>query len=136
MRRLAVKGLILGCAAGLQISCKTAGRSNGNDARRLGELREELQALVQPPSCSAVTQCRVIPVGAKPCGGPWSYQIYSTATSDSATLARAVARYNALEADINRRTGRASDCTFVTPPVLGCLSGRCGVASGTTGTIR
>ena len=72
--------------------------------------------------------CRTIAFGSKPCGGPQQYLIYSASTTDSAALAAAVARYNALESEINKREGRVSDCMLVSPPAVALNNGRCSAA--------
>lgn len=84
--------------------------------------------LIGEPTCADVSQCRAIAFGAKPCGGPWQYLVYSTAITDSTALAAAVARYNAREAEVNKAEGRMSDCSFVGPPRLARVNGRCVVA--------
>jgi hypothetical protein len=91
----------------------------------LPDLRAEVMRLIGDASCNDVSQCRTIAFGAKPCGGPWQYLVYSTAITDSTALAAAVARYNAREAEINRAEGRMSDCAFVAPPNLARVNGRC-----------
>jgi hypothetical protein len=75
--------------------------------------------------CSEPGQCRFVPVGSKPCGGPWSYLLYSTVTTDSTALALAAQRYNAAEAQLKRQLGRVSDCSFVPPPKPDCVQGLC-----------
>ena len=120
-------------------SCRAVGRSPSaakttvGDSTGLQQLREAALRRLGRPSCSARSNCRVIPVGSKPCGGPWSYAVYSTATTDSAALAVAVQRYNAAEAELNRKLGRVSDCSFVAPPKLDCVDGMCAPASSPPG---
>ena len=91
-------------------------------------LRADVLQLVGEPACSDVSQCRSIAFGSKPCGGPWSYLVYSVQTADSARLATAVANYNARETQLNRDLGRASDCRMVTAPRLDCVASRCTTA--------
>lgn len=66
-----------------------------------------------------------MPLGAKPCGGPWRYVVFSTATADSVRLVAAAAEHTVLEAEQNRRTGAVSDCRFVAAPTLSCSRGYC-----------
>jgi hypothetical protein len=70
-----------------------------------------------------------MPVGAKPCGGPWSYLVYSMATSDSVQLAAAVQEYTAYQADLNRKLGLVSDCQFLSAPTVDCMAGVCATSS-------
>ncbi len=88
-------------------------------------LTEQIDALIGHATCEMTAQCRVIAVGAKPCGGPAQYRAYSTLGTDVAALETAVARFTELSAAWNRETGAISDCAFVTPPPVACASGRC-----------
>jgi len=85
----------------------------------------QVLSLIGELRCECVEQCRALPLGAKPCGGPRTYVVFSTVTTDSVRLARAAAEYTALEAERNRRTGAVSDCQFVAAPSLTCSQGYC-----------
>ncbi len=91
----------------------------------LDELRTHIAAMIEPPSCSSTAECRAMAFGAKPCGGPWTYLVYSVTRTDTATLAEWVQRYNAREADLNRKEGRLSDCMLVAEPQPVCVQGQC-----------
>jgi hypothetical protein len=95
----------------------------------LDSLRVVVHQLSSDTPCEDAGQCRAVAFGSKPCGGPWSYLIYSTLATDSARLSEAVALYNAREAELNRQAGRVSDCRSVAKPALGCVSARCQAAS-------
>lgn len=122
---LAVLALVAACRATGQRETTVQPATDEDDREQLAELGAEARALIGEPSCTSVAQCRAVPLGAKPCGGPWSYVVYSTESTDAAALADVVARYNALEARLNRREGRVSDCQFVSRPLLDCVDGRC-----------
>lgn len=111
----------VGCGGGVQ----PTGDPQADAQHKLLRLRADVQAQLAEPVCSTVKECRAVPLGSKPCGGPWSYVVFSVATTDSAKLTQAAARYAEFEADLNRRSGRVSDCRFVAPPPLGCVEGRC-----------
>ena len=91
---------------------------------RLAVMRQEVDALVGD-ACGAIEDCRYVGIGAKPCGGPWAYIVYSTAATDSAALAERIGAYYAFEADINQRYGYISDCSVPGPPWLSCEALRC-----------
>jgi hypothetical protein len=95
------------------------------DTASLDVLRAEVRAQLGDPTCTTTAQCRTIPFGAKPCGGPWSYLVYSVATTDSAELTSAVDRYTAREHELNRLEERVSDCGLVTKPEVMCADGQC-----------
>jgi len=131
--------LWLALAALTAPTCWTTAKRTANveadvaDTARLRQLREAVARQVGGLRCSEQSQCRFLPIGSKPCGGPWSYLLYSKVTTDSAALAVAVERYNAAEAELNRKLGRVSDCGFVSPPKLDCVEGVCTRASGAPG---
>jgi hypothetical protein len=91
----------------------------------LASARAAIQSLVAEPACSSVTECRALPFGAKPCGGPRQYLIFSTRVTDSVQLASALARYHELDARRNERLGTSSDCAVVSRPALACALERC-----------
>jgi hypothetical protein len=101
----------------------------------LAAARLAIQSLVAEPACSAVTECRALPFGAKPCGGPRQYLIFSTTVTDSVRLASVLARYHELDARQNEELGMISDCAVVSRPPLACASDRC-VAAPASGTRR
>lgn len=109
-----VTGVILGCV----------GKQPGKEATA------DAAALAKDSPCSSSSVCRTIAFGAKACGGPQRYLIYSTAATDSARLAREVARYNDGERKRNREEGRMSDCMMVVRPQVSCISGQCRAATG------
>jgi hypothetical protein len=95
------------------------------DKEKLQEMHNKILQLIGEPSCTGVDQCRYIAFGAKPCGGPWEYLVYSASQTDSTTLLTLVAKYNRFQAELNRKYGYGSDCDVPSPPVLGCSDGRC-----------
>ena len=123
MRYAGVLALVLiACACGDPDPVQSAQTEDGARAR-LAVMRQEVDALVGD-ACGAM-DCRYVGMGAKPCGGPWEYIIYSTAATDSAALAERLGQYKAFEADMNQRYGYSSDCSVPNEPVLGCEAGRC-----------
>ncbi len=117
----------LGCGPKPEPSAEHAPQQLAMQERALSldSLRDAILAAIGEPRCSDASQCRAIAFGAKPCGGPWQYLVYSTAIADSAVLAATVADYNAEEARLNEEEGRVSDCRAVTHPRLACLEQRC-----------
>ena len=105
-----------------------AAGDTGRRAATLDDLRAEVMAMIANAAAADVGLCRTIAFGAKPCGGPQQYLIYSASRTDSAALAAAVTRYNALESEENKREGRVSDCMMVAPPRVALISGRCSAA--------
>lgn len=81
----------------------------------LKQLGEKIKALADSSVCNDTTTCQYIAFGSKPCGGPWSYLVYSTSI-DTEALEKMVTEYNALEKQLNEKYGKNSDCAMVSPP--------------------
>jgi hypothetical protein len=95
------------------------------DQQKLRQMRTVIDSLVGTAACDSVEDCRYTGLGAKACGGPQGYLIYSVTQTDTAALAVKVAEYNRFEQEMNRTYGYVSDCAMVAEPVLGRLAGRC-----------
>ncbi len=81
--------------------------------------------MIALPVCSASLQCSSIAIGAKPCGGPWRYLVYSPGNVNERELRRRTDDLFAFEREYNTRNGMASDCSVPRPPVPGCVDGMC-----------
>jgi len=92
---------------------------------QLEELEQEIKAIIEPPIATHLAQCRTIAFGAKGCGGPKTYLIYSTARTDTNRLRQLVNEYNRLDTERNERLGTISDCLYVHPPQVILAGGQC-----------
>jgi hypothetical protein len=96
-----------------------------SDRARLEEMHQDIVEFVGEPTCSGSEDCRFIAFGAKPCGGPWEYLIYSASTVDTLELQHMVETYNRFNDELNRRYGWVSECSVPPVPNLDCREGRC-----------
>jgi len=87
-----------------------------NTMSYLSELKIEIEDLADSSICSENFECRYMPFGKKPCGGPWSYLIYS-ASIDTIRLMDLVENYNMNEEEFNENCGAVSDCMVISPPI-------------------
>ena len=92
---------------------------------RRAELKADILALIGDPLCDSVEECRYIAFGDKPCGGPWSYLVYSISQTDSVQLKSLVDEYWWVDHEYNWWTGGFSLCDLAPIPVLGRRDGRC-----------
>jgi hypothetical protein len=79
-------------------------------------------------SCNSADQCKAAPIGAKPCGGPTHYIIYSSGTYEE-QLSILIDEYTEANKKYNELSGIGSDCAVENPPTLDCVSGKCEVVS-------
>lgn len=95
------------------------------EQQELAALKTEIENLANTSVCSDTFECKFIPFGSKPCGGPWGYLIYSTSI-DIEELENRVEGYNRKEAIYNTQWGIASDCAVNNPPVsVNCENNAC-----------
>lgn len=97
-------------------------------SERLQELRMLIEKEIGTPTASDATQCELIPFGAKPCGGPAKYLVYSPARTDEVRLKQLVNAFNQLSKKINQEKKILSDCMYVTEPKIEFSRGVCTIA--------
>lgn len=107
------------------LACHEHERDEEADRARLFRMRQEIEELIGEAICTESSECHSIAFGAKPCGGPWEYLIYSTSTVDTYTLQQRVEEYNSFNEILNQRYGWISDCSLPNRPTVGCRDGRC-----------
>ena len=107
-------------------SCGMHENTQEEDERELESLANKINDIIGDASCNDSTDCRAIAFGSKPCGGPWSYLVYSIVDTDTILLAVDVDLYNSMEVNYNEKWGINSDCMVVPPPSrLVCEDGHC-----------
>lgn len=108
------------------ISCSSNSEPTQDDEfLELNNLKSEIEQLVTTGNCTETNDCDYIAFGSKPCGGPWSYLIYSTSI-DVELLLQKVEFYNNKEQAYNLKWSVISDCAFVLPPTtINCENGNC-----------
>jgi len=99
--------------------------NESDDLAILAAMKTDVLLLVAEAGCSAIGECRSLPLGAKPCGGPWEYLIYSTTDTDTLKIEEKVNEHNEWNRVLNSRYGYISDCGIVGEPQLLCSKGKC-----------
>ncbi|WP_456420443.1 hypothetical protein [Lutibacter sp.] len=118
LKTIILLALVVGCA-------NNSETSQEEERLELDNLKEEIEQLISTESCTENSNCDFIAFGSKPCGGPWSYLVYSTSI-DVELLKAKVATYNNYETAHNIKWGIVSDCMAVTPPIsVECIDGAC-----------
>jgi hypothetical protein len=117
-KTIAIMAIVFGCS-------NNSATSQEEERLHLAELKSNIEHLVSEGTCSNEKECDFIAFGSKPCGGPWSYLVYST-TIDVKLLKEKVKYYNSKEHVFNKKWGIASDCMMAAPPTkLECIDGVC-----------
>ena len=106
------------------VACSVSS-SKLSDKPTVLELQKSIAALVGDKNCDRNKQCQSIAYGAKACGGPTSYLVYSLKHTDVVKLSREVGQYNQLMKEGNIRSGRISNCSMLMPSALVCRESKC-----------
>lgn len=95
------------------------------EAQELAILKTEIETLASTSICGDSFECKFIALGSKPCGGPWSYLVYSTSI-ETETLEALVEDYNQKEERFNNTWSIISDCALINPPLrINCENNTC-----------
>ena len=95
------------------------------DSARLAAIKKMTEELLGERRCSKSSECAAVAFGSKPCGGPWTYLVYSKTGTDENALLDIVMEYNQFNRTVNERHGLISDCMLVNEPRLDCVNGLC-----------
>lgn len=93
----------------------------------------QITSLIGKAQCTSDQQCQVLPVGARPCGGPASYLAWSNAKTSGNELQALAERYRSEQQANNTRSGMVSDCRAIAPPAAACRAGSCQLIDAVSG---
>lgn len=94
-------------------------------AAQLDVKKQEIQNYINSFSCAEIVGCSFIAFGTKPCGGPYTYLLFSNSVNLN-KLKEMVANYNEMNRLYNIQTKAISDCMYVMPPTeVKCVNGVC-----------
>jgi hypothetical protein len=134
MRQLAIL-LLLACTAcatradgppPMQVAPSTAVQAPASGAGPAAtDTLARIHALVGKAECSSDSQCQVLPIGAKACGGPAGYLAFSNAKTDAAEVQALAERYHAEQQASNQRSGMISNCRVMPVPAAACRANTC-----------
>jgi hypothetical protein len=108
-----------------EATAPAAPAASASSAPASGDTLARIHALVGKAECTSDSQCQVLPIGAKACGGPASHLAYSTAQADATELQALAERYRADQQAGNQRSGMVSTCRMLPTPVASCRANTC-----------
>jgi hypothetical protein len=106
--------------------CTDANNISDNiTSAQLETKKQGIQNYINGFSCSESVGCSFIAFGTKPCGGPWSYLVFSNSVNLT-KLQEMVKDYNEMNKLYNIQTNAISDCSIPSPPnEIKCVNGVC-----------
>ncbi|MBI2338834.1 MAG: hypothetical protein HYU99_00500 [Deltaproteobacteria bacterium] len=124
MKRFATYLTLIGSLV-LTLNCGESGDSGRDYRAELDDLDAQIQTLIADLSCNADDDCQTIAYGSRACGGPQTYLIHSSLTTDVESLESLVEEYNQLEDEYNAEENIASPCVIEIEPEIACTDGTC-----------
>lgn len=107
----------------------TAEEIAGKSVQALRSLQSQLKSAIDmeigQAKCNADSQCKALAIGANPCGGPESYQAYSTLDSNSQRLTEIAAQYALTRKTLHAKTGTMGACMVIPEPTVQCKNHQC-----------
>ncbi len=105
------------------------------DQATIKSTHEQLNQLIDDPRCDNSSQCKVLPVGSRACGGPSSFIVYSTKTADTAEVEKLAKDITALEKRFNAVNDMMSICQHLTTPSTQCSNNTCVKIDGSAQSV-
>ena len=93
--------------------------------QQMDQLKTQMTEMIGDASCTDNSQCASLAIGAKPCGGPYAYRVYSSLNTDTQKLTDLAQHYKMLNKRYNKESGLMSDCMMVMPPAVACIKNTC-----------
>jgi hypothetical protein len=102
------------------VACAVQPAADAASTASSASLRAPIAALIGNAPCDNQSQCHVVGIGAKPCGGPSGFLAWSDKKTDAKALDAAVRAQAQAAREENKASGLASDCMMSPTPVAVC----------------
>ncbi|MBB1411352.1 hypothetical protein [Pseudoalteromonas sp. SG44-17] len=89
------------------------------------KVHQQLQTQIADLNCDNSSQCKVLPVGSRACGGPSSYIVYSNKTANEQAVEKLTQQITSLESQFNAQNKMISICQHLTAPAAQCIENKC-----------
>lgn len=86
---------------------------------------EQIQTAIADTSCNSDADCGLVEVGAKPCGGPDTYEPYSKPNVDEAKLQELATTYKKERQDYFKENQIMGICVVTPKPNVACVNSQC-----------
>jgi len=114
-----------GCQAQPNAVAAAAGSAGPDGPADEAALLARIRSAIGEARCTADSQCRTLPIGERPCGGPQSWLAWSTTSAQAKQLPGWAAELAALARAGNARSGMMSTCQYLPDPGAVCQAQRC-----------
>ncbi len=94
------------------------------------QLYQRMVKLTEDKQCQQDTDCKVLAVGQRACGGPEQFMPYSVVQTDQKLLQYTQERYSKLKREQQQRLGMVSTCQVLAEPTPACQANQCVLIPG------
>lgn len=92
---------------------------------KLAQMNNAIRSMVGVATATELSQCRMLKVGARPCGGPEYYIAYSTENVDPETIETMAEEYTELRRWLNEEQQMMGTCEVIPEAKLSLQGGVC-----------
>jgi hypothetical protein len=118
--------LLMAVVSSLAISLKAQAAPDVTELKtNETRLKSDIAKLNGNLSCKQDSDCAFLEVGAKACGGPRSYLIYSKANDKADILKRKANELTDNDKSLNKAQRTMSTCMALLPPEVRCVNLKC-----------
>ncbi len=120
--------LVSGCTAIPQQQTGLVNQLDGSLAQLQVDTKQlylRMQRLTEDKSCRETSECKLLAIGSRACGGPEQYLVYSATTTDEKLLSITNDRYTKLKQQQQQRLGMRSTCQVLPAPLPQCQLRKC-----------
>ena len=113
-------GLAMLVALSAQCPTAVAGPAPGRAIDAPAVALVKIDRLIGSARCTTDRQCRVAPIGLRPCGGPESHRAWSTRDTRAQLLQRSLQQHAELRRRQHEAEGLMSTCQVLPEPAVRC----------------
>lgn len=106
-------------------NCGNQMGSMDHSSLTLNQLNHSLDTLTANKACHNDSDCDVLSVGRRACGGPSRFVVISLAHTDKNTIDSLISEITRREEQSAIESGALSTCEVLVPPDVQCLENRC-----------
>jgi len=89
------------------------------------ELKTAINSQIGDATCEKNDDCRVLAIGANPCGGSETYLAYSLVDTDVESLKNLAEKYKAVRKTLHAKSGTVGTCVVMPQPQVQCQKQHC-----------
>lgn len=116
---------LLGCPDETNSNQPTQKKQTPISLAELSKLQRDISQLISNKSCNSSSDCKLVALGARACGGPETYEVYSKLHTNEKKLSELASQLEELQKAYNEKNQVASICMMEPKPSFSCSQNIC-----------